>query len=95
MNPIILLTSTISIHKRGTFLYPTLGFDSNTNLLKVSDGFGNHLPEPCSEQVAPLATIVHEGNKKISISLNPPCSLFCKPSNSMMAGCISFNALGG
>ena len=42
------------------------------NLLKVSDGLGNHLPEPCSEQLGPLATIVHAGNKKISTNLNPP-----------------------
>ena len=42
------------------------------NLFKVSDGFGSHLPEPCSEQLGPLATIVPAGNKKISINLNPP-----------------------
>ena len=34
------------------------GFDSSTNLLNVSDGLGSHLPEPCSEQVAPLAVSV-------------------------------------
>ena len=46
------------------------------NLLKVSDGLGSHLPDPCSEQLGPLATIVPAGNKKISINLNPPCSFF-------------------
>ena len=76
INPIILLTSIMSIHRRGIFLYPTLGFDIKINLLNVSDGFGNHLPEPCSEQLGPLATIVPAGNKSISISLNPPCSFF-------------------
>jgi len=49
--------------------------------LKVSDGFGSHLPDPCSEHVGPLATIVPAGNKRISINLNPPCSLFCNSSN--------------
>ena len=44
------------------------------NLLKVSDGLGNHLPDPCSEQLGPLATIVPAGNKKISINLSPPVS---------------------
>ena len=33
------------------------------NLFNVSDGFGSHLPEPCSEQLGPLATIVPAGNK--------------------------------
>ena len=42
------------------------------NLFKVSEGFGSHLPEPCSEQLGPLATIVPAGNKKISMNLNPP-----------------------
>ena len=51
-------------------------FDINMNLLNVSDGLGNHLPEPCSEQLGPLATIVPAGNKKISINLKPPCSSF-------------------
>ena len=35
-------------------------------MLKVSEGFGSHLPEPCSEQLGPLATIVPAGNKKMS-----------------------------
>ena len=46
------------------------------NLFNVSDGFGNHLPEPCSEQLVPLETIVPAGNKSISINLKPPCSDF-------------------
>ena len=95
IKPIIELTSTISIQRRGIFLYPTLGLDIKINLLKVSDGFGNHLPDPCSEHVGPLATIVPAGNKRISINLNPPCSLFCNLSNSIIEACISFNALGG
>ena len=37
--------------------------------MKVSDGLGNHLPDPCSEQLGPLATIVPAGNKKISINI--------------------------
>ena len=42
------------------------------NLLNVSDGLGSHLPDPCSEQLGPLATIVPAGNNKISIYLKPP-----------------------
>jgi len=45
-------------------------------LFKVSEGLGNHLPEPCSEQLGPLDIIVPEGNKKISINLKFPCSFF-------------------
>ena len=55
------------------FLYPILGFDINMNLLNVSDGLGNHLPEPCSEQLVPLETIVPAGNRSISTNLKPPC----------------------
>ena len=65
------------------------------NLFKVSDGFGSHLPEPCSEQLGPLATIVPAGNKKISMNLNPPRTCFCALSNLTIAFCILSNALGG
>ena len=65
------------------------------NLFKVSDGLGSHLPEPCSEQLGPLATIVPAGNNRISINLRPPCSDFCKLSNSIIAFWISLRALGG
>ena len=51
--PTILLTSIISNQSNGIFLNPTLGFDRRINLLNVSDGLGNHLPEPCSEQLGP------------------------------------------
>ena len=37
------------------------------NLFSVSDGFGSHLPDPCSEQLGPLAIIVPAGNNKASI----------------------------
>ena len=53
-------------------LYASLGFDIKTNLLKVSDGLGSHRPDPCSEQLGPLATIVPAGNKNISMNLKPP-----------------------
>ena len=46
------------------------------NFFKVSEGLGNHLPEPCSEQLGPLEIIVPEGNKKISTNLKLPCSFF-------------------
>jgi len=58
------------------FLNPTLGLNKRINLFKVSEGFGSHLPEPCSEQLGPLDTIVPAGNKKISTNLNLPCSFF-------------------
>ena len=58
------------------FLNPTLGFNKRTNLFKVSEGLGNHLPEPCSEQLGPLDTIVPDGNKKISTNLKYTCSYF-------------------
>ena len=95
IKPIIELTSTISIQSNGIFLYPTLGLDIRINLLKVSDGLGSHLPEPCSEQLGPLATIVPAGNKSISINLSPPCSDFWRLSNSIIASFISLRAVGG
>ena len=58
------------------FLKPTLGFDKRINLSRVSDGFGNHLPEPCSEQLGPLDPIVPAGNKNISTYFKEPCSFF-------------------
>ena len=65
------------------------------NLLKVSDGFGSHRPEPCSEQLGPLATIVPAGNKKISMNLNQPWIFNCALSNLTIAFCIASNAFGG
>jgi len=49
-----------------------LGCIKRINLLNVSDGFGNHLPEPCSEQFGPLETIVPAGNKKYQHILKHP-----------------------
>ena len=51
-------------------------FDKRINLFKVSEGLGSHLPEPCSEQLGPLDTIVPAGNKNISTYLKDPCSFF-------------------
>ena len=65
------------------------------NLFKVSDGFGSHLPEPCSEHCKPLATIVPVGNKNISMNLNPPWIFVCALSNLTIAFCILSNAFGG
>jgi len=81
--------------ERGIFLNPTLGFSKRTNLLKVSEGLGNHLPEPCSEQLGPLDTIVPAGNKKISTNLKLPCSFFWTSSNSISDFCIPSKVLGG
>ena len=67
------------------FLNPTLGFNKRINFSRVSDGLGSHLPEPCSEQLGPLETMVPAGNKKISINLKFPCSFFCAISNSIIA----------
>ena len=64
-------------------------------VLKVSDGLGNHLPEPCSEQLKPLATIVPAGNKKISTYLNPPRVLICVLSKLTIAFCILSKTFGG
>jgi hypothetical protein len=65
------------------------------NLLNVSEGFGSHLPEPCSEQLCPLATIVPAGNKNISTNLKPPWISFLALSKFTTAFCKSSRALGG
>ena len=65
------------------------------NLSNVSDGLGSHLPDPCSEQLGPLATMVPAGNKNISTNRNPPWASFWATSKLIIAFCISFNALGG
>src|SRR6056300_1391641 len=95
IKPTILLTSIISNQSSGIFLNPTLGFDKRINLFNVSDGFGSHLPEPCSEQLGPLDTIVPAGNKKISTSLKPPWISFLVLSKFTTAFCKSSRALGG
>ena len=68
-NPTILLTSIISYQINGTYLNPTLGFKRSAKILNVSDGFGSHLPGPCSEQVGPLERIVPAGNKNSQLIL--------------------------
>ena len=70
--PTILLTSIISYQIKGTYLNPTLGFKRSLKILKVSDGFGNHLPGPCSEQVGPLERIVPPGKNTASINTKFP-----------------------
>jgi len=81
----------------GKFLYPSLGFNICRNILKVSVGFGSHLPVPCSLQVSPLAlaTMVPVGKRKVSIIFKLPCSFFCTLSNSINDFSTPSNVLEG
>mgnify|MGYP003323638233 CR=1 FL=1 len=64
-------------------------FCIKANLLSVSEGFGSHLPEPCSVQLGPLDKIVPDGNKKKSTHLRPPCSFYCNLSKFTIEASIS------
>ncbi len=85
----------ISYQSNGMFLYPMFGFAMRASVATVSEGLGNHRPEPCSEQAVLPATIVPDGMASRSIHSRPPCSSRLACSIPITASSIGFNAWAG